>query len=115
MDFIARNPSAKKLQTIIQQFTLTRVDYREAACLKALILFRSDHTNLYSGHEILLLQDQTISLLHEKCGGVRLGHLLLLLPGIKSAANPKTLQEMLFRKTVGEVAIERLLLDLMKT
>ncbi|XP_058447622.1 nuclear receptor subfamily 2 group E member 1-like [Malaya genurostris] len=114
-DFIARNPSAIKLQTAIQQFTVARVDYREAACLKALILFRSDHTNLHSVHDVLLLQDQTIGLLHEKCGGVRLGHLLLLLPGIKSAANPKILQEMLFRKTVGEVAIERLLLDLMKT
>ncbi|XP_058822922.1 nuclear receptor subfamily 2 group E member 1-like isoform X2 [Topomyia yanbarensis] len=114
-DFIVRNPSAIRLQTAIQQFALARVDYREAACLKALILFRSDHANLYSAHEVLLLQDQTIGLLHEKCGGVRLGHLLLLLPGIKSAANPKILQEMLFRKTVGEVAIERLLLDLMKT
>ncbi|KAL1404266.1 hypothetical protein pipiens_005412 [Culex pipiens pipiens] len=114
-DFIARNPSAKKLHAIIQQFTLARVDYREAACLKALILFRSDHASLFSGHEILLLQDQTISLLHEKCGGVRLGHLLLLLPGIKAAANGKVLQEMLFRKTIGEVAIERLLVDLMKT
>ncbi|XP_055541787.1 nuclear receptor subfamily 2 group E member 1-like isoform X1 [Wyeomyia smithii] len=114
-EFIARNPSACRLQAAIQQFTAARVDYREAACLKALILFRSDHPNLYSTHEILLLQDQTIGLLHEKCGGVRLGHLLLLLPSIKSAANPKLLQEMLFRKTVGEVAIERLLLDLMKT
>ncbi|XP_021710192.1 nuclear receptor subfamily 2 group E member 1 isoform X1 [Aedes aegypti] len=114
-DFITRNPSARRLHAAIQQFTLARVDYREAACLKALILFRSENSNLYSSHEILLLQDQTISLLHEKCGGVRLGHLLLLLPCIKSAANPKTLQEMLFRKTVGEVAIERLLGDLMKT
>ncbi|KFB35542.1 AGAP001348-PA-like protein [Anopheles sinensis] len=114
-EFIARNPLAVKLQSAIQQFGAARIDYREAACLKALVLFRPDQPRLYAAHEVLLLQDQTVALLHEKCGGVRLGHLLLLLPAIKAAANPKVLQEMLFRKTVGEVAIERLLLDLMKT
>uniref|UniRef100_A0A182NSB3 NR LBD domain-containing protein n=1 Tax=Anopheles dirus TaxID=7168 RepID=A0A182NSB3_9DIPT len=114
-EFIARNPLAVKLQSAIQQFGAARVDYREAACLKALVLFRPDQPRLYAGHEVLLLQDQTVALLHEKCGGVRLGHLLLLLPAIKAAANGKVLQDMLFRKTVGEVAIERLLLDLMKT
>uniref|UniRef100_A0A182VR55 Nuclear receptor subfamily 2 group E member 1 n=1 Tax=Anopheles minimus TaxID=112268 RepID=A0A182VR55_9DIPT len=114
-EFIVRNPQAVKLQSAIQQFGIARVDYREAACLKALVLFRPDQPRLYAGHEVLLLQDQTVALLHEKCGGVRLGHLLLLLPAIKAAANAKVLQEMLFRKTVGEVAIERLLLDLMKT
>ncbi|XP_049278121.1 nuclear receptor subfamily 2 group E member 1-like [Anopheles funestus] len=114
-DFIVRNPQAVKLQSAIQQFGIARVDYREAACLKALVLFRPDQPRLYAAHEVLLLQDQTVALLHEKCGGVRLGHLLLLLPAIKAAANAKVLQEMLFRKTVGEVAIERLLLDLMKT
>uniref|UniRef100_A0A182K0L4 NR LBD domain-containing protein n=1 Tax=Anopheles christyi TaxID=43041 RepID=A0A182K0L4_9DIPT len=114
-EFIARNPQAVKLQSAIQQFGIARVDYREAACLKALVLFRPDQPRLYAAHEVLLLQDQTVALLHEKCGGVRLGHLLLLLPAIKTAANAKVLQEMLFRKTVGEVAIERLLLDLMKT
>uniref|UniRef100_A0A182QWR4 Nuclear receptor subfamily 2 group E member 1 n=1 Tax=Anopheles farauti TaxID=69004 RepID=A0A182QWR4_9DIPT len=114
-DFITRNPLAVKLQSAIQQFGAARVDYREAACLKALVLFRPDQPRLYAPHEVLLLQDQTVALLHEKCGGVRLGHLLLLLPAIKAAANAKVLQDMLFRKTVGEVAIERLLLDLMKT
>uniref|UniRef100_A0A182MKI5 Nuclear receptor subfamily 2 group E member 1 n=1 Tax=Anopheles culicifacies TaxID=139723 RepID=A0A182MKI5_9DIPT len=115
LEFIVRNPQAVKLQSAIQQFGIARVDYREAACLKALVLFRPDQPRLYAAHEVLLLQDQTVALLHEKCGGVRLGHLLLLLPAIKAAANAKVLQEMLFRKTVGEVAIERLLLDLMKT
>ncbi|XP_052867682.1 photoreceptor-specific nuclear receptor-like [Anopheles cruzii] len=114
-EFIGRNPLAVRLASAIQQFAAARVDYREAACLKALVLFRPDHPRLYAAHEVLLLQDQTVALLHEKCGGVRLGHLLLLLPAIKAAANAKVLQEMLFRKTVGEVAIERLLLDLMKT
>jgi hypothetical protein len=114
-DFIAKNPFAKQLQKAIYQFSLVRVDYREAACLKALILFKPDYQNVYSTHEILMLQDQTLNLLQEKCGGVRLGHLLLLLPAIKAAANAKALQEMLFKKTVGEVAIERILLDLMKT
>lgn len=43
-----------------------------------------------------------------------MGHLLLMLPCIKIAADRRMMQELLFRKTVGEVAIERLLGDLIR-
>lgn len=44
-----------------------------------------------------------------------MGHLLLLLPTIKHAADPHNLQELFFRRTIGEVAVERILEDLLKT
>lgn len=59
--------------------------------------------------------DQTIQLLYEKCGGVRLGHLLLLLPAVKLAADPTMIQQTFFKRTIGEVAVERILEDLMRT
>lgn len=44
-----------------------------------------------------------------------MGHLLLLLPTIKQAADPQSLQEIFFKRTIGEVAVERILEDLLKT
>lgn len=103
------------MQNIINQIILWRLDHTEAACLKALMLFRSDYPQLISPHQISVLQQQTLSLLLEKCGAIRTSHLLLILPSIKSAANPTMLQELLFKKIIGEVSIERLLVDLIKT
>lgn len=61
-----------------------------------------------------MLQSQTIAMLLEKCGGTRMAQLLLTLPCIRMAADRRVLQELLFRKTVGEVTIERLLGDLVR-
>lgn len=44
-----------------------------------------------------------------------MGHLLLLLPIIREAADPHSLQEVFFKRTLGEVAVERILEDLLKT
>lgn len=114
-DILPKENGVKFLQKAIHQFTTLRIDHTESACLKALILFKPESTGLSSIHQIISLQEQTLNLLYEKCGGVRLGHVLLILPLIKSAANPQILQEMFFKGTVGEVAIERLLGDLMNT
>lgn len=68
---------------------------------------------------IELLQDQTHVMLHEYCTSRpcshkgRFGKLLLSLPAIQSVSR-RGLEELLFRKTVGDVAIERLLGDMMK-
>lgn len=83
----------KCLQNFIRHFASLKVDHFEAACLKALILFRGtlneDHT---PSQQILLLQNQTLCLLIEKCGGLRFGHLLLILPQIKIVGNIQSLQ-----------------------
>ncbi|KAJ8961283.1 hypothetical protein NQ318_008968 [Aromia moschata] len=66
-----------------------------------------------------LLQDQTHVMLHEYCGQRqahhkgRFGKLLLTLPAVQGVSR-RGLEELLFRQTVGDVAIDRLLGDLAK-
>ncbi len=44
----------------------------------------------------------------------RFGKLLLMLPGLK-AINPNTIEEIFFRKTIGSIPIDRLLVDMYKS
>lgn len=83
----------KQLQEFTKHFVQMKVDHFEAACLKALVLFRNDIVKeSSSSQQILLLQNQTLCLIIEKCGGLRLGHLMLLLPQIKLIGNAQNLQ-----------------------
>lgn len=65
------------------------------------------------------MQDQTHVMLHEYCSQSksshkgRFGKLLLTLPAVQ-AVSRQGLEELLFRQTVGDVAIDRLLGDLAK-
>lgn len=87
----------KQLQAFIKHFVQMKVDHFEAACLKALILFRAGIIeDQMSSQQISMLQNQTLCLLIEKCGGLRLGHLMLLLPQIKAIGNAQNLQVRLF-------------------
>lgn len=66
-----------------------------------------------------LLQDQTHVMLQEYClqkhnHKGRFGKLLLTLPAVQ-AVNRGGLEELLFRQTIGDVNIDRLLGDLAKT
>lgn len=88
---LATSPSLKLLQSVIKQFTALKIDHFEAACLKALILFRSDIQEDQT-QQVLLLQNQTLCLLIEKCGSLRFGHLLLVLPQIRLIGNAQSLQ-----------------------
>lgn len=110
----ADDDRTSKLQAAINQLSNARLDATEVACLKALILYRPDCVRLQSVTEVAVLQSQTVAELLDKCGGNRMGVVLLTLPCIKIAADRRVLQDLLFRKTVGEVAIERLLGDLMR-
>lgn len=51
-----------------------------------------DCVTLGQNHQISYLQGQTLKLLLDKSGGTRVCHILLTLPAIKMAANPKALQ-----------------------
>lgn len=90
---LATSPHLKLLQNVVKHFVSLKIDHFEAACLKALILFRGDaNVDQTTSSQILLLQNQTLALLIEKCGGLRFGHLLLLLPQIRIAGNVQSLQ-----------------------
>jgi hypothetical protein len=83
----------RQFQGLMKQLNSMKIDHFEAACLKAIILFRGsnliEHT---TNQQILLLQNQTLCLLTEKCGGLRLGHLLLILPEVKLIGTIQNLQ-----------------------
>ncbi|XP_017777690.1 PREDICTED: nuclear receptor subfamily 2 group E member 1-like [Nicrophorus vespilloides] len=110
---------ARKLRDVINRLTLLRVDHTEHACLKALVLFKAECRGLCEPSHIELLQDQTHVMLSEYCNQRqttpkgRFGKLLLALPSVQ-AISRKSLEELLFKQTVGDVAIDRLLGDLAK-
>ena len=70
--------------------------------------------------QVELLQDQTHLMLQEYCvtkppispsNRIRFGRLLLALPSLAQFST-KTLEAIFFRKTVGNIAIERVIADL---
>lgn len=92
-ELLAASPYLKLLQSVVKTYGSLKVDHFEAACLKALILFRGDfNADPTTAQQILILQNQTLCLLLEKCGGLRFGHLLLILPQIRIVANVQSLQ-----------------------
>ncbi|KAJ8973186.1 hypothetical protein NQ317_009127 [Molorchus minor] len=115
----ALEEDARKLREIITRLNLLRVDHTEHACLKALVLFKAECRGLCEPTHVELLQDQTHVMLHEYCAQRqahhkgRFGKLLLTLPAVQSVTR-RGLEELLFRQTVGDVAIDRLLGDLAK-
>lgn len=47
---------------------------------------------LTSPHQISMLQDETIKIMLDKCGGSRMAHILLTVPFIRLAGDGKVLQ-----------------------
>lgn len=93
-EILAASPFLKLLQNVIKYFASLKIDHFEAACLKALILFRGDpNEHSAASQQVLLLQNQTLCLLIEKCVSVlRFGNLLLILPHIKMVGDAQSLQ-----------------------
>ncbi|ERL89154.1 nuclear receptor subfamily 2 group E member 1 [Dendroctonus ponderosae] len=110
---------ARKLREVISRLNMLRVDHTEHACLKALVLFKAESRGLCEPAHVELLQDQTHVMLHEYCAErqshqkARFGKLLLALPAVQNISR-RSLEELLFKQTVGEVAIDKLLGDLAK-
>ncbi|KAK3923405.1 Photoreceptor-specific nuclear receptor [Frankliniella fusca] len=108
---------ARRLEEAVARFQALRVDHTEYACLKALVLFKAEARGLGDGLQVEALADQTHAMMSEYCsvrGRARLGRLLLLLPAVR-ALSSRSLQELFFRQTVGDVPIERLLGDMLNS
>jgi hypothetical protein len=92
-DIASGSAYLRQLQSFVKHFVTMKIDHFEAACLKALVLFRGTLIDDQAiVQQLLLLQNQTLCLLIEKCGSLRLGHLLLLLPQTKTVGNGVHLQ-----------------------
>ncbi|VEN34195.1 unnamed protein product, partial [Callosobruchus maculatus] len=111
---------AIKLREVITRLNALRVDHTEHAFLKAIVLFKAECRHLTEATRVELLQDQTHVMLQEYCvtqsrashkATSRFGKLLLTLPAVQ-AVSKRGLEELLFRQTVGHVAVEKLLSDI---
>ncbi|XP_067674555.1 nuclear receptor subfamily 2 group E member 1-like isoform X1 [Haliotis asinina] len=115
------------LQDVIAKFKAIQVDPTEYACLKGIVLFKSvfpsnntEMKTLREFHTVATLQDQAQLTLNHYIRTAyptqpfRFGKLLLLLPSLRSVS-PITIEEVFFRKTIGQIPIERLLVDMFKS
>ncbi|KAK1127756.1 hypothetical protein K0M31_003244 [Melipona bicolor] len=100
----------RKLRELLAKCALLRVDHSEYACLKAIVLFKGESRGLCEPGRIAALQEQTVTVFCER-EARRVGRLLLLLPPARALCR-STLQELLFKPTVGDVSVERLLGDM---
>ena len=79
-----------------------------------------DVCGLRNNIQVEILQDQTHLMLQEYCGSkaqlstgkLRFGKILLTMP-IVSQICPRSIEALFFRKTVGNIAVERVISDLL--
>ncbi|KAF3849934.1 hypothetical protein F7725_019653 [Dissostichus mawsoni] len=115
------------LQEVVTRFRHMRLDATEFACLKCIVTFKAvpthGNTELRSfrnSSAIAALQDEAQltlnSYIHTRypTQPCRFGKLLLLLPALRSVG-PSTIEEVFFKKTIGNVPITRLLSDMYKS
>ncbi|RNA03598.1 Nuclear receptor subfamily 2 group E member, partial [Brachionus plicatilis] len=135
----------KNLQDIILKFKQSQVDATEYACLKAVSLFKTSEMSSASSStstldssgsrpgspaeklsqlkdlsQIQTIQEQTQMTLSKYESQVyptepfRFGKLLILLPMLKSVS-AQTIEQVFFKKTIGEISIDRVILDMYKS
>lgn len=115
----------KACQEAMEKFKEMNVDHTEFACLRAIILFKSSSSgdvkkNLKEVKTIEALQDQAQLTLSKYISmaypsqPLRFGRLLLLLPLLK-AVSPSTIENLFFRKTIGNIPIEKIICDMYKS
>ncbi|KZC14643.1 Nuclear receptor subfamily 2 group E member 1 [Dufourea novaeangliae] len=100
----------RRLRELLGKCAVLRVDHSEYACLKAIVLFKGESRGLCERGRVAALQEQTVAVFCER-DARRVGRLLLLLPPARALCR-STLQELLFKPTVGDVSVERLLGDM---
>ncbi|XP_059166791.1 nuclear receptor subfamily 2 group E member 1-like [Physella acuta] len=117
----------RALQDTIAKFKALQVDPTEYICLKGIVLFKTVFANnntelktLREFHSVASLQDQAQLTLNQYIRTAyptqpfRFGKLLLLLPSLRVVSGG-TIEELFFRKTIGNIPIERLLVDMFKS
>ncbi|XP_004855483.1 nuclear receptor subfamily 2 group E member 1 [Heterocephalus glaber] len=115
------------LQEVVARFRQLRLDATEFACLKCIVTFKavpphsgSELRSFRNAAAIAALQDEAQltlnSYIHTRypTQPCRFGKLLLLLPALRSIS-PSTIEEVFFKKTIGNVPITRLLSDMYKS
>ncbi|KAK2917811.1 photoreceptor-specific nuclear receptor [Channa argus] len=107
------------LEEVFNRFKALAVDPTEFACLKAIVLFKSETRSLKDPEQVENLQDQSQVLLGQHIHSMypnqasRFGRLLLLLPSLHFVSSEK-IEQLFFHRTIGSTPMEKLLCDMFK-
>ncbi|XP_035908556.1 nuclear receptor subfamily 2 group E member 1 isoform X1 [Anopheles stephensi] len=107
----------KTMQEILCRFRQISPDLSELGCMKAVILFSPETSELCDVQPVEMLQDQAQCVLSEHVRvryprqPTRFGRLLLLLPLLRTIRST-TIETLFFKETIGTVPISRLLIDM---
>uniref|UniRef100_A0A336LLQ1 CSON011497 protein n=1 Tax=Culicoides sonorensis TaxID=179676 RepID=A0A336LLQ1_CULSO len=105
------------LNDILCRFKTVLVDPAEFACMKAIVLFRSESRGLKDPAQIENLQDQAQVMLYQHCKAQfperssRFGRLLLMIPLLRQV-NSHRIEMLYFQKTIGNTPMEKVLCDM---
>ncbi|GFS18476.1 photoreceptor-specific nuclear receptor [Elysia marginata] len=108
------------LQDVMNRFKAVQVDPAEFACLKAIVLFKSDARSLKDPHQVESLQDQAQVMLGQHIRGqhptqpFRFGRLLLVLPTLRYVPSDR-IERLFFGRTLGNTPMEKILCDMFKS
>ncbi|KAK3756868.1 hypothetical protein RRG08_027846 [Elysia crispata] len=108
------------LQDVMSRFKAVQVDPAEFACLKAIVLFKSDARSLKDPHQVESLQDQAQVMLGQHIRGqhptqpFRFGRLLLVLPTLRYVPSDR-IERLFFGRTLGNTPMEKILCDMFKS
>ncbi|KAJ2944857.1 hypothetical protein O0L34_g1749 [Tuta absoluta] len=109
----------RRLREVLGRYRAVLVDPAEFACMKAIVLFKSETRGLKDPLQIENLQDQAQVMLmtHSRtahgAAPARFGRLLLLLPLLR-LVTPQQLEREFFAKTIGQTPMEKVLADMYK-
>ncbi|XP_031767127.1 photoreceptor-specific nuclear receptor [Galleria mellonella] len=109
----------RRLREVLARYRAVLVDPAEFACMKAIVLFKSETRGLKDPLQIENLQDQAQVMLmtHARtahgAAPARFGRLLLLLPLLR-LVSPQQLEREFFAKTIGQTPMEKVLADMYK-
>lgn len=125
--------NVREFQNILANIRQFQMDQHEFACLRAILLFRSTFETPVSSPtpltetkilgkpaQIARIQDETqltlnkyITTAHPE-QPLRFGKLLLLLPTLRNIGS-QTIEDLFFRKTIGNIPIVRIICDMYKS
>ncbi|XP_055698280.1 photoreceptor-specific nuclear receptor isoform X2 [Phlebotomus papatasi] len=109
----------RTLHDTLCRFKSVLVDPAEFACLKAIVLFRSETRGLKDPAQIENLQDQAQVMLAQHCRSqfpaqiARFGRLLLMLSLLRTIHSHK-IESLYFQRTIGNTPMEKVLCDMYK-
>ncbi|XP_034244936.1 photoreceptor-specific nuclear receptor, partial [Thrips palmi] len=109
----------RTLHDTLLRFKAHAVDPAEFACMKAIVLFRSETRGLKDPGQVENLQDQAQVMLgqhtrsHHPGQAARFGRLLLMLPLLRTIGALR-IEAIFFQRTIGSTPMEKVLCDMYK-